>query len=210
MKVDIKKVFDSINGLFLMHVLKKFGFNDTFTRIWTMLNSSKISFSFNGKIHVFFDCGRGARQGDPFSPILFCIAEEVLNRSLTNLVTQNIIKLIPGLNSLANPSHCLFVDDVMIFCRGNKDSIVSLITLFFRYARSSGQVMNPHKSFIFAGVVTNSRLHHIANRLRFKIGHLPFSYLGVPILKDKPKAIYLRSIMNKVNQLEGISYEFCR
>lgn len=86
----------------------------------------------------------------------------------------------------------------MIFCRGDKGSITSLINLFYRYANSSGQMVNPLKSYIFAGFVFEARLHHIANQLGFKIGRLPFSYLGVPIFKVKPKARHLRPLLDKV------------
>lgn len=56
MKLDIKKSFDYINWMFLMQVLKHFGFNDVFTKwIWIILNSANFFISFNGKMHGFFD-----------------------------------------------------------------------------------------------------------------------------------------------------------
>lgn len=37
-----------------------------------------------------------------------------------------------------------------------------------------------------------------SNQLGFKIGRLPFSYLGVPIFKGKPKARHLRTLLDNV------------
>lgn len=106
--------------------------------------------------------------------------------------------MIPGPRGLKVPSHYLFVDDVMIFCRGDRGTTDSLIKLFSKYAAFSCQILNTHKSFIFVGSVSEARLHHISNQLDFKIGHLPLSYLGVPIIKGKPKVIYLTPVMDKV------------
>lgn len=72
MKVDIKNIFDYINRLFFMQVLNQFGLSDIFTNlIWTILNFSKIYVSFNGRLHGFFKCGKGVKQIDPLSPLLF-------------------------------------------------------------------------------------------------------------------------------------------
>lgn len=68
-----------------------------------------------------------------------------------------------------------------LFCRGDKDFIDSLISFFSKYDASSSQMVNPQKYFIFGGSVNEARFYHIASQLGFKIGHLPFSYLGVPI-----------------------------
>jgi hypothetical protein len=38
----------------------------------------------------------------------------------------------------------------------------------------------------------------IVQHLGFKVGSLPFNYLGVPIFKGKPKACYLQPIADKI------------
>jgi hypothetical protein len=82
---------------FLLKVLKTFGFNDKFCQwIHVILQSAFLSVSINGKSHGYFNCNRGVRQGDPLSPLLFCLAEEVLSRCITNLVSQDSLNLIKG------------------------------------------------------------------------------------------------------------------
>lgn len=58
--------------------------------------------------------------------------------------------------------------------------------------------MSLRKSFIFSGGINHNRLLNIVNFLGFSIGALPFTYLGVPIFKGKPKACYFQSIADKV------------
>jgi hypothetical protein len=36
--------------------------------------------------------------------------------------------------------------------------------------------------------------------LNFKVGSLPFNYLGVPIFKGRPKACYLQPIADKIKK----------
>ncbi|MCI15802.1 RNA-directed DNA polymerase (Reverse transcriptase), partial [Trifolium medium] len=105
-KVDIAKAFDTLNWSFLLKVLNAFGFNQKFCNwIHAILQSAKISVSFNGRQHGFFSCSRGVRQGDPLSPLLFCLAEEVISRSITKMVREGKLKLITGNRSFNVPSH---------------------------------------------------------------------------------------------------------
>jgi ribonuclease HI len=160
--------------------------------------SAKMSISINGKQHGFFSCTRGVRQGDPLSPLLFCLAEEVISRSITKLVRDGKLSLIKGSRNMDVPSHILYADDIMLFCKASRSNIQSLSNLFMKYAESSGQFVNPRKSFIYAGAIPSQRLHHIANRLGFNIGVLPFVYLGAPIFKGKPKKCHLQPIADKI------------
>jgi ribonuclease HI len=86
----------------------------------------------------------------------------------------------------------------MIFCKGNLSGLRALKDLFNLYALESGQVINTSKSTIFSGSITQGRLDLIVQLLNFKIGFLPFNYLGVPIFKGKPKACYLQPISDKI------------
>jgi hypothetical protein len=86
----------------------------------------------------------------------------------------------------------------MLFCKGTASNIQVLSSFFARYAQISGQLINPQKSTLFAGSMTASRLNSIANSLGFSIGTLPFLYLGVPIFKGKPKALYFQPLVDKI------------
>jgi hypothetical protein len=78
LKIYITKAFDTLEWSFLLKVLKSFGFNEVFCNwIHIILQSAYLSISINGKSHGYFNCTRGVRQGDPLSPLLFCLAEDV-------------------------------------------------------------------------------------------------------------------------------------
>jgi len=138
-KVDIAKAFDTIEWPFLIKVLQAYDFNAIFCNwIKIILESATMSISINGSQNGYFKCKRGVRQGDPLSPLLFCIAEEVLSRSITRLVEQGKLNLISSSRHHYIPSHVLYADDVMIFCKGNISSVDALKELFLEYASCSG------------------------------------------------------------------------
>jgi hypothetical protein len=199
LKIDITKAFDSLEWSFLLKVLRLFGFNEVFCNwIHVILQSAFLSVSINGQSYGYFNCSRGVRQGDPLSPLLFCLAEDVLSRSISKLVSQGKLNLIKGTRNINVPSRSFYADDLMIFCKGNIAGLRVLKDLFNRYAMESGQVINNAKSTIFYGSITHRRLHIIVDLLNIKLGNLPFNYLGVPIFKGKPKASHLQSIADKV------------
>jgi hypothetical protein len=64
----------------------------------------------------------------------------------------------------------------------------------------SRQVVNSSKSTIFSGTITPGRFALIVQVLNFKLGSIPFQYLGVPIFKGRPKTIPLQPIADKIKQ----------
>lgn len=83
LKIDIKKVFDTMKWDFLLLVLECLGFKQHFRDlVSSILHSARLSIFVNGRLEVFFPCSRGVRQGDPLSPLLFAIGEEVLARMM--------------------------------------------------------------------------------------------------------------------------------
>jgi hypothetical protein len=117
--------------------------------VHVILQSAFLSISINGKSHGYFNCNRGVRQGDPLSPLLFCLAEEVLSRSISRLVSQGNLTQIKGTRNVRVPSHSFYADDLMIFCKGGLNGLKHLKELFNLYAIESGQVINNSKSTFF-------------------------------------------------------------
>jgi hypothetical protein len=62
----------------------------------------------------------------------------------------------------------------------------------------SGQLINNAKSTIYSSSITQGRLNLIVQLLNFRIGTIPFNYLGVPIFKGKPKACFLQPVADKI------------
>jgi hypothetical protein len=123
LKIDISKAFDTLEWPFLLKVHNFYGFNETFCNwILVILKSAWLSISINGKSEGYFNCSRGVRQGDPLSPHLFCIAKDVLSRSIAKLVPSHTrsdegkIDLIKGTRHINVPSHTFYADDLMVFC----------------------------------------------------------------------------------------------
>ncbi|PNX71458.1 ribonuclease H, partial [Trifolium pratense] len=140
LKIDITKAFDTLEWSFLLKVLNSFGFNEVFCNwIHVILRSAFLSISINGKSHGYFNCTRGVRQGDPLSPLLFCLAEDVLSRQISKIVAEGKLNLIKGTRHVLVPSHSFYADDLMIFCKGNMAGLRELKSLFTRYAFESGQ-----------------------------------------------------------------------
>jgi len=199
LKIDVRKAFDTVNWQFLLHVLQCFGFSPIFCDwISTILHSTKISINFNGKVVGFFNCTRGVRQGDPLSPLLFRVAEEVLSRGLDALVFQGRLTQVNASRNLLLPSHCLYADDILVFCKGTIANVRQIMHLFKLYGQYSGQMINASKSKFYTGAISLSRTHTIASITGFRHGSVPFTYLGILLFKGKPKAIHLRPVVDRI------------
>ncbi|XP_019460146.1 PREDICTED: uncharacterized protein LOC109359906 [Lupinus angustifolius] len=198
-KIDIKKAFDTLDWDFLLLTLKQFGFNHKF-RNWIkiILDSARLSINVNGKMVGFFKCTRGVRQGDPLSPLLFCIAEDVLSRGLSKLLVDGQISTIEGPKGIKTPSHVLYADDIFIFCKGKKRELLKIKQLLNNYSNVSGQCVNAAKSKFYSTNSSQRKIASIAQVLGFSSGSLPLNYLGVPIFLGKPRRIHLQRIADKI------------
>ncbi|XP_049364489.1 uncharacterized protein LOC125829284 [Solanum verrucosum] len=85
-KLDMAKAYDGVSWFFLMKVLRKMGFTESFVDlIWRLLANNWYSVLINGQSHGFFHSTRGVKWGDPLSPALFILSAQVLSRALNAL-----------------------------------------------------------------------------------------------------------------------------
>ncbi|KAI9199991.1 hypothetical protein LWI28_001193 [Acer negundo] len=200
MKIDIQKAFNTLDWSFLCRVLKAFGFSSVFVDwIDDILRSSRLSVLFNGVPKGYFCCFRGVLQGDPLSPLLFGIAEDFLSRLLTRLVGFSQILPISSPRGFLAPTHLLYANDVLIFYRGTQKNLKHIMGAFRDYGDNSGQLVNWGKSSIYFGSsISFSRIGSLQSLVGMQIGQLPFSYLGVPLFRGKPRKVVLRPIADKI------------
>ncbi|XP_058776557.1 uncharacterized protein LOC131650867 [Vicia villosa] len=204
LKIDISKAFDTLSWPFIIKTLECFGFNEKFCNwIKVILNSAHLSIGFNGKLVGYFKCFNGIRQGDLLSPLLFCLAEEVLSRGIRKLVNENKINLIKAFRNCFVPSHTLYADNIMIFCRGDHKSLTASAAFLHEYASYSGQFCNFAKSLIFAGGMSTARHQSLEDLLGFSIAFPPFIYLGAPIFVGRLKASHFQFMADKIRMKLG-------
>jgi len=123
-KVDIRKAFDTLDWKFLIAVLHQFGFSNLFYDwILAILRSTHLSVLLNGNDVGYFSCNRGVRQGDPLSPLLFCLAEEILSRVLEMEWSSNALQPMSYCRVVSLPTHILYADDIFICCVGSRKNI---------------------------------------------------------------------------------------
>lgn len=119
-----------------------------------------MSIGFNGSTVDYFTCSNGVRHGGSS-------AKDVLSRIISKLVTNGQINLIRANKHSLVPSHSLFVDDIMLFYRGDARSLMDISKLLNDYGNSSGQYCNLSKSLIYTGGMSNDRHNNLANIIGF-------------------------------------------
>jgi len=97
LKLDFEKAYDKISWKFLFECLSQRGFPEKWC-IWIkeVVTSGTLSVKVNDMVGPYFTSGKGVRQGDPLSPLLFNIAADALAKMIQMGQQNQLIKgLIP-------------------------------------------------------------------------------------------------------------------
>jgi hypothetical protein len=83
LKLDFEKAFDTVEYSTIITMLQQLEFPSRWIS-WTkeLLSTAQSSILLNGVPGKSFQCKRGVRQGDPFSPLLFVLAADLLQHVL--------------------------------------------------------------------------------------------------------------------------------
>ncbi|XP_056698590.1 uncharacterized protein [Spinacia oleracea] len=199
-KLDMSKAYDRVNWLFLLKVLKGYGFSDR----WVGLVSECITTVtykalINGRTTKSFKPKCGLRQGDPLSPYLFLFCMDIFSRML--ILGENI-GLFRGIKiSRRAPSinHLFFADDAMIFFRANENSCKNIMKTIEDFGRISGQQLNYKKTHVKFSPYMNNNLRMTLKTILSvgESGKLGV-HLGAPIDLGKKKKEDFQFIIDKI------------
>ncbi|KAJ9536708.1 LOW QUALITY PROTEIN: hypothetical protein OSB04_un000093 [Centaurea solstitialis] len=138
-KIDIQKAYDSVDWRFLGIILDRLGFHPIM-RHWIMeiVTTSSFSVMVNGESHGFFKGGKGLRQGCPLSPYLFTLVMETFSSLFRRRVARDeAFSFHKGCASLSI-THLCFADDLMVFTKGDVNSVMVLKEVLEDFAKISG------------------------------------------------------------------------
>ena len=135
-KLDISKAIDSIRWDYLLSLLQHIGFLAKW-RDWitAILSTSSSQILLNGIPGQHIKHGRGLRQGDPLSPLLFILAIDPLQR-LLNLATKAGLLSKVG-RSRARLRTSMYADDAVIFLRPVKEEVAVLKRLLHLFGEAT-------------------------------------------------------------------------
>lgn len=95
-------------------------------------------------------------------------------------------------------NHLCFADDVILCCKGEYRSVYMMLQGFKHFSDVSGLEINENKSEIYTTGMDAAEVRRIADVSGFKIGQIPFKYLGIPI---SPKRLSTKDCMILVDKM---------
>jgi len=130
----------------------------------------------------FFKYSRGLKKGFPFSPLLYVLMAEALNKILKyegrsiSILGLKIERGVRGIN------HSQFVDHTLFLGGASKTLDKCFKLVLHQYVEVSGCIINEINSQIFAWNIRDSYLMRIANinQYPFSVEQNYFKYLGMP------------------------------
>lgn len=183
LSLDAEKAFDRLDWTYLKQTLAYMGFHDTFIRwIQIFYHNPKSRIRVNGHCSEFFNLGRGTRQGDAISPVLFALSIEPLAESIRcNHHIQGIADEGGKCQKIA-----LYADDILLFIENPISSIPALLDCLEVYENISGNKINSTKS---EALMITGVWPELNDRASFRWSKQGFKYLGVTIT-PRPSQLY--------------------
>jgi hypothetical protein len=140
---------------------------------------------------------RGLRQGDPFSPYLFILAIDALQKVL-EMATQGVLSPLRG--RFARIRLSLYADDAVIFLNPNRQEVSSLLNILTQFGEATGLRLNWTKCSVAPIRCSGINLDHILEPFAGQWVNFPITYLGLPLTLGRLKVVHLQGIVDKARK----------
>ena len=124
---------------------------------------------------------RGVRQGDPYSPLTFVMAADLLQSILNKAMRLNLLTAPLQVNSCPHFPIVQYADDTLLVMQADSRQLFCLKALLNTFATTTGLKVNYGKSFMVPLNITEDRIELFTNTLQCAKGEFPFTYLGLPL-----------------------------
>lgn len=146
------------------------------------------SIAINGGIHRKFKGKRESRQGDPISPLIFVICMEYFTIIKREVGNNEVFQFHTKCKNL-RLNHLCFADDMLIFSKGEFNSVLLMLRGLKSFSMTSGLTTNASKSNIYAANMEGQVITDLCELTEYSNGKLPFRYLGVPVSSKKLSSV---------------------
>lgn len=174
LKLHISKAFDSVRWDYLLSLMQQRGF-PTRWRNWiaAYLTTSSSRVLLNGTPSDPIPHGRGLRQGDPLSPLLFILAIDPLHRLLQEATDRGLLSKLAGRTARLRLS--MYVDDAVIFLNPTCMDVTNLGSLLRYFGETTGLQTNLTKTSVTPIACDNVDLQSV-------LANLPVAQTAFPLI----------------------------
>jgi hypothetical protein len=146
-----------------------------------VVKNGSVGVMLNGEESKFFKPGKGLRQGDPLSPLLFNLVGDVLTRMLVKGARQGLIRGLGDDFREGGIISLQYADDTILFSDVEPDHLLNLKGILLWFEQVSGMRVNFHKSEVITLNLADEATHEISHLFACPTGNFPIKYLGVPL-----------------------------
>jgi hypothetical protein len=212
LKLDYEKAYDRVDLDFLFEILKTRNFSSKWIN-WMecVVKGGSVGVTLNGQDSSFFKTGKGLRQGDPLSPMLYNLIGDVLTKMLIKAANANLIHGL-SVNSRTQVISLHYADDTTLFSDIDPTHLQNLRCTLAIFEQISGMRINFHKSELIPLNLEEHQIHQISHMFRCPVGAFPIKYLGVPLHYEKLKKEDIQplvdKILNRISEWKGKLFSY--
>lgn len=139
--------------------------------------------------------GRGLRQGDPLSPLLFILAFDPLHRLLSKATDLKLLRKLGG--RVARFRISMYADDAVIFARPDHFDIRNLARILDNFGEVTGLRTNLQKTSVTPINCGDHDLEEVLSGFPVVRSNFPIKYLGLPLAIRRLRKIDIQPLVEK-------------
>jgi hypothetical protein len=199
LKLDYEKAYGRVSWHFLEELMSTRGFGSRW-RKWVMalVKNGSIAIRINDSNSGYFRPGKGLRQGDLQSPLLFNLVADVFTRILIRAAKRGHIT---GLLNSLYPEGIIsmqYADDTLLFLDHDFQATCHLKWLMVCFEHLFGMRIYYHKSDMTPINLDEGEANQYAKVFCCKVGTFPFRYLGAPLHFDKLRREDIQPVVDAI------------